>query len=50
MKSSPIVGIIMVLAILLPFSLDIVHGGNARSVLPNAVMQESSSGAFFVFA
>jgi hypothetical protein len=41
MKNSTKLGIVMVLAILLSFSLDIAHGGNVRSALPNAVMQES---------
>jgi len=41
MKNSTKLGIVMVLAIWLPFSLDIALGGDVRSALPNAVMQES---------
>jgi len=41
MKNSTKSGLVIVLAILLPFSLDIALGGNVRSALPNAVMQES---------
>jgi hypothetical protein len=41
MKNSIKLGIVMVLAILLPFSLDIALGGGGRSALPYAFMQES---------
>ncbi|MDQ1261638.1 MAG: hypothetical protein QG575_819 [Euryarchaeota archaeon] len=41
MKNSAKAGMVMVLAILLPLSLNIALAGNVRSELPNAVMQES---------